>query len=83
MPGFDCSFRYLLQVAHYCNGGTSHIEVGAKFFNTQFTRDWTSKADQEVQTMVISSTVVREVQVRIDSSLHSLVKLRSGTLTYN
>ena len=42
------------------------MEVGAKFYDTAFTRVWTGKAEQEVQTIAIRSTVVYDVQVSED-----------------
>ena len=55
--------RYLLKVVHYENSGDSYVEVGAKFYDTEFTNVWTGKAEQEVQTIAITSTVVYDVQV--------------------
>ena len=40
------------------------MHLKAKFFDTQFTSAWTGKAEQEMQTISISSTVVDDVQVR-------------------
>ena len=56
--------RYLLEVIHYEGTGESYVHLKAKFFDTQFTNSWTGKAEQEEQTISISSTVVYDVQVR-------------------
>ena len=56
--------RYLLEVIHYEATGGSYVHLKAKFFDTQFTNSWTGKAEQEEQTISISSTVVYDVQVR-------------------
>ena len=63
---FCVQYRYLLKVVHYENSGDSFVEVGAKFYDTEFTRVWTGKAEQEVQTIAIRSTVVYDVQVSED-----------------
>ena len=39
------------------------MELGAKFYDTEFTSVWTGKAEQEIQTISISSDVVYDVQV--------------------
>ena len=61
--------RYLLKVVHFENSGDSYVEVGAKFYDTEFTSVWTGKAEQETQTIAITSTVVNEVQVGEDLHL--------------
>ncbi|WAR05573.1 PKHL1-like protein, partial [Mya arenaria] len=57
--------RSLLQVVHYENNGGSFVHVRVKFFDTKFTSAWTSKAEQEQQTISITSTVTYDVQ-RLD-----------------
>lgn len=55
--------RYLLEVVHYENGGDSFVHLKAKHFDTKFTSKWTGKAEQEKQTISITSTVTYDVQV--------------------
>jgi len=57
--------QYLLEVSHYENSGDAYVHLKAKFFDTAFTSAWTGKADQEKQTISISSTVTHDVQVRL------------------
>lgn len=59
----NASNKYLLKVLHYGYGENSYVEVGAKFFNTTYTKTWTGKAEQEVQTMNFNADIVRDVQV--------------------
>ena len=48
---------------HFETSGDAYFELKAKFYDTEFTATWTGKAEQEKQTIGISSTVVHDVQV--------------------
>lgn len=58
----DEKTEYLLEITHYERGGDSYIHLKAKFYDTQFTSSWTGKAEQETQTISITSTVKYDVQ---------------------
>ncbi|XP_052286416.1 fibrocystin-L-like [Dreissena polymorpha] len=54
--------KYLLQVVHIESLGDSFIHLNVKYFGTNFTSAWTGKAEQEKQTISITSTVAYDVQ---------------------
>ncbi|KAL4228989.1 Fibrocystin-L [Mactra antiquata] len=59
----DENTLYLMEITHYENSGDSYIYLKSKFYDTEFTNAWTGKAEQERQTLSISSTVTYDTQV--------------------
>ncbi|KAL3885610.1 hypothetical protein ACJMK2_025660 [Sinanodonta woodiana] len=56
---------YFLDVLHLDTGSGSTVQVGAKYFNTTLTSDYSGNVKQERQRLKVTSTVLDEIQ-RVD-----------------
>jgi hypothetical protein len=63
-------FRYYIMILHGEYSGGAFVQVGVKMFTSPVSNEMCGSAEQEKQTVKISSTVDKEVQVSKRSPKH-------------